>query len=162
MTKRKSTSAQARGRTPARAASAKVREGDVTGAPPQIPSAEASPAPQATKQALIIGLLQRPAGASVADLVAATGWLAHTTRAAVSRLRQAGHVLDTTTGESGAVYRIATPARAVRARKASEAVRTRTRARGNSGRNFSAARFAVYEGRHRRCCPPGPSRKLWK
>ena len=44
-----------------------------------------------TKQALIVGLLQRPDGATVADLVAATGWLRHTTRAALTRLRQAGH-----------------------------------------------------------------------
>ncbi len=72
-----------------------------------------------TKQALIIGLLQRDGGATLADLMAATGWLAHTTRAALTRLRQAGHVLDKATGETGAtVYRIAAPARAARSRKA--------------------------------------------
>ena len=37
--------------------------------------------------------------------VAATGWLPHTTRAALTRLRQAGHVLYKTTGESGTVPR---------------------------------------------------------
>src|SRR4051794_39954549 len=45
---------------------------------------------------------RRPAGrakpsveseAMTGDLVDATGWLAHTTRAALTRLRQAGHVL---------------------------------------------------------------------
>ena len=95
MTKRKSSNqTQARASTPARGASAKVRVSDVPAEPPQIPAAEASPAPRSTKQALILGLLQRPEGASLADLVAATGWLPHTTRAALTRLRQAGHVLD--------------------------------------------------------------------
>lgn len=93
--------------------------------------AEAVPAPAAaadpaqnrapTKQALIISLLQRAEGAAVAELVAATGWLPHTTRAALTRLRQAGHVLDKSKGETGAVYRIAapaSPARSARSRKA--------------------------------------------
>jgi hypothetical protein len=74
---------------------------------------------RATKQALIIGLLQREAGATLDDLVAATGWLPHTTRAALTRLRQAGHALEKSKGENGAtVYRIAAPARATRSRKA--------------------------------------------
>lgn len=72
-----------------------------------------------TKQALIIGLLQRERGATLADLMTATGWLSHTTRAALTRLRQAGHVLDKAVGETGATaYRIAAPARAARLRKA--------------------------------------------
>jgi hypothetical protein len=81
-------------------------------------SAAPGPARGSTKQAIVIGLLQRQKGASLADLVAATGWLPHTTRAALTRLRQAGHVLDETTGVDGAVYRIATPARTARSGKA--------------------------------------------
>jgi hypothetical protein len=50
--------------------------------------------------------------------VAATGWLPHTTRAALTRLRQAGHVLDKITSEAGAVSRIAPAPRAARPRKA--------------------------------------------
>ena len=81
MTKRKSSKhTQAHANTPARGASTKVRVRDVTAEPPQIPSVDASPAPKPTKQALILGLLERPEGASLADLVAATGWLPHTTR----------------------------------------------------------------------------------
>jgi len=90
----------------------------VTAEPAQITSAEPAPARGPTKQAVIIGLLQRQEGATLADLVAATGWLSHTTRAALTRLRQAGHVLEKTKGETGAVYRIATPPRPVRSRKA--------------------------------------------
>jgi uncharacterized protein (DUF1684 family) len=33
----------------------------------------------------------RPAGATLAELSAATGWQSHTTRAAVTRLRRQGH-----------------------------------------------------------------------
>ena len=101
----------ARGRT------AKTRATDVMADPSRTTSGEPAPA-RATKQALIIGLLQRQEGATLADLVAATGWLPHTTRAALTRLRQTGHVLHKTNGETGAVYRIATPARAVRSSKA--------------------------------------------
>ena len=82
-------------------------------------SVEPPPTRGPTKQAVIIGLLQREGGATLADLMAAAGWLAHTTRAALTRLRQAGHVLDKATGETGATaYRIAAPARAARSRKA--------------------------------------------
>ena len=71
-----------------------------------------------TKQNLIIGLLQREQGASVPELAAATGWLPHTTRAALTRLRQSGHELlkeKRDTGETA--YRIA-PARTTRSRMA--------------------------------------------
>lgn len=37
-----------------------------------------------TKQAAIIALLQRPEGASIAEIVAATGWLAHSARGLIS------------------------------------------------------------------------------
>ena len=37
-----------------------------------------------TKQALIIMMLQRPEGATVAEMVETTGWLAHTVRGAIS------------------------------------------------------------------------------
>ena len=61
-----------------------------------------------TKQALILGLLQREEGASLAELVAATGWLPHTTRAALTRLRQSGHELQKEKRDTGeTAYRIA-------------------------------------------------------
>ena len=37
-----------------------------------------------TKQAQIIALLQRPEGATIAEMVTATGWLAHTLRGSIS------------------------------------------------------------------------------
>ena len=37
-----------------------------------------------TKQAMLIAMLQRPEGASIAEIVAATGWMGHTARGAIS------------------------------------------------------------------------------
>ena len=37
-----------------------------------------------TKQAQIIALLQRPEGASIGEIVEATGWLAHSARGMIS------------------------------------------------------------------------------
>jgi len=76
-----------------------------------------SPRP-GSKQALLLSLLARQQGACLAEMMEATGWLPHTTRAALTRIRQAGHVVDKTKGETGAIYRIATPSRPARSRKA--------------------------------------------
>ena len=68
---------------------------------------EARPDGRGTKQALILGLLQREEGASLTELTEATGWLPHTTRAALSRLRSAGTTLIRSPRESGgSAYRI--------------------------------------------------------
>ena len=62
-----------------------------------------------TKRALIIALLSREEGASISDLMTATGWLPHTTRAALTGLRKQGHVLAKTPGADGkTAYRIST------------------------------------------------------
>ncbi len=60
-----------------------------------------------TKRALIIAMLSQREGATLDDLVAATGWLPHTTRAALTGLRQRGLCLERgkPDGEP-AVYRI--------------------------------------------------------
>jgi hypothetical protein len=72
-----------------------------------------------SKQAQIIALMQRKGGATLEDMIAATGWLAHTTRAALTRLRQAGHILDKAKRQTGGtVYHIAAPSNAIRSRKA--------------------------------------------
>ena len=70
--------------------------------------AEAGAAPgPATKQTMILELLGRAEGASVAELMSATGWLPHTTRAALSRLRTAGKPLSKSSREDGTTaYRL--------------------------------------------------------
>lgn len=60
-----------------------------------------------TKRALIIAMLSRREGATLDDLIAATGWLPHTTRAALTGLRQKGLCLERSKSEGEpAVYRI--------------------------------------------------------
>jgi hypothetical protein len=60
-----------------------------------------------TKRDLIIGLLGRMEGASLDEIISATGWLPHTTRAALSRLRSAGQTLAKSSREDGCTaYRI--------------------------------------------------------
>ena len=54
-----------------------------------------------TKQALIVGLLEREQGATLDELIAATGWLPHTTRAALTGLRRKGCSLEKSTREDG-------------------------------------------------------------
>jgi len=55
------------------------------------PSASALAAKSQSKTARVIALLQRQEGASLGELVADTGWQAHTTRAALTGLRKKGH-----------------------------------------------------------------------
>ena len=47
-----------------------------------------------SKQALVISLLRRDEGATLDDLVAATEWLPHTTRAALTGLRKKGYAVE--------------------------------------------------------------------
>ena len=71
-----------------------------------------------TKQALVIGLLQGEGGATLDDLVTATGWLPHTTRAALTRLRQSEFMVEKSKDEGGrTVYHTAAAPPAVPPRK---------------------------------------------
>jgi hypothetical protein len=60
-----------------------------------------------SKLALVIDLLRRADGASIVDLTEATGWLPHTTRAALTGLRKRGYTVVRQRVDAGAsVYRI--------------------------------------------------------
>jgi hypothetical protein len=77
--------------------------------PPALCSEVEQPAPTAapsTKSALVLDLLKRGEGATLQELVEATGWLPHTTRAALTGVRKKGHVVGK--GKRGEVtcYRI--------------------------------------------------------
>ncbi|QCP87870.1 DUF3489 domain-containing protein [Cereibacter sphaeroides] len=63
-----------------------------------------------TKQAQIIAMLQRPEGATVAEMVEATGWLAHTVRGSISGALKKKLGLPVTAGKvegRGTVYKFA-------------------------------------------------------
>ena len=83
-----------------------VNEGDQPCA--QVAAIQAPRAPRpGSKQAAILDLLQRDQGASLDELIAATGWLPHTTRAALTGLRQRGYGLTRSKAADGrTVYRI--------------------------------------------------------
>jgi DNA-binding IclR family transcriptional regulator len=60
-----------------------------------------------SKLAQVIELLQRADGATMIDLSQATGWLPHTTRAALTGLRKRGYaVIRERIGAGDSVYRI--------------------------------------------------------
>jgi hypothetical protein len=61
-----------------------------------------------SKLARVIALLERDHGATIEELIAATGWLAHTTRAALTGLRKRGYAvaIDRSNDKRGSFYRI--------------------------------------------------------
>jgi len=59
-----------------------------------------------TKQDLLLQLMRRDQGATINDLMAATGWLPHTTRAALTGLRRKGYPLTRTSSPAGSIYRV--------------------------------------------------------
>lgn len=59
-----------------------------------------------TKAAMVLGLLRRDQGATLDELVAATGWLPHTTRAALTGLRKKGHGIDRGKRDDATCYRV--------------------------------------------------------
>jgi Protein of unknown function (DUF3489) len=63
---------------------------------------------QGSKLAEVIVLLNRNKGASIEELIAATGWQAHSTRAALTGLRQRGYGIERQRGGKGeaSIYRI--------------------------------------------------------
>ncbi len=67
------------------------------------------PARAGTKQATLIDLMRRPGGATIADLVKATGWQPHSVRGAISgalKKKLGLPVLSETVESRGRVYRI--------------------------------------------------------
>jgi hypothetical protein len=61
-----------------------------------------------SKRSQVIGMLSAPAGATVTELVAATSWLPHTTRAFLTGLRKEGFAVERQRSQGAAVstYRI--------------------------------------------------------
>jgi hypothetical protein len=87
---------------PPRAGRAQVAGPDHEAAPGRAEGARSG-----SKRDLVLGLLGREEGASLDELIAATGWLPHTTRAALSRLRSSGQALVKFARQDGrTAYRI--------------------------------------------------------
>jgi hypothetical protein len=101
---KKRTGKIAQPKTSAKTEKAAKQKGERADTPPQ--NAPAARAP--TKQQQLIEALKQPQGASIAQLSERFGWLPHTTRAALTGLRTAGHAIERSTSTEGTtVYRIA-------------------------------------------------------
>jgi hypothetical protein len=72
--------------------------------------AQQSPARPASKIGTVLILLQREEGATLEEMVAATGWLPHTTRAALTGLRKKGHAIAKGKRGDATCYHIAAEA----------------------------------------------------
>jgi hypothetical protein len=75
-------------------------------------AAEAGQAPprKGSKLASVMALLSRAEGATIDALTKATGWLPHTTRAAITGVRKRGYSVVLDRGAEGAsVYRLSYP-----------------------------------------------------
>jgi hypothetical protein len=73
---------------------------------PDVPPAEGK-AP--SKQECLAALLVRDEGATLEQMIAATGWLPHTTRAAITGLRKKGYVIDSDKVDGVRTYRAVAP-----------------------------------------------------
>lgn len=68
------------------------------------PKIQSDTVPKAkSKIASVVALLQRSDGAAIGDIVAATGWQAHSARAALTGLRKKGYTIEK--GKIGGVTR---------------------------------------------------------
>ena len=84
----------------AKASAATVDKGEA-------PAAQAETKPK-SKASLVQDLLTRSEGATLEQMVAATGWLPHTTRAALTGLKKKGYAVTSTKDDGLRTYRIAT------------------------------------------------------
>lgn len=81
---------------------------------PSRPSTEPSPAPAsvakpASKQAQLAALLVRDEGATLDQMIATTGWLPHTTRAALTGLKKKGYAISSDKVDGVRTYRAVAP-----------------------------------------------------
>ena len=63
--------------------------------------------PEQSKRERLINLLERDSGATLDEMVTLTGWLPHTTRAALTGLRKKGHVITSDKIDGVRTYRAA-------------------------------------------------------
>ena len=76
--------------------------------PTQVANTAKAATPRQSKQAEVIGLLRRPEGVTVAEIMAATGWQPHTVRGLFSGTvkKKLGLTLASVREERGRIYRI--------------------------------------------------------
>jgi hypothetical protein len=104
-----STSEESRG-SPGPEAPAQERLPDSSATSPHAAEAAKASPREGSKLACVIALLRRSEGATIETLTKATGWLPHTTRAAITGVRKRGYSVVLDRGAEGAsVYRLSDP-----------------------------------------------------
>ena len=84
-----------------------AREPNATTEESSEPASAATPRSTApSKISIVVDMLRREKGATLAELVEATGWLPHTTRAALTGLRKKGRTLEKSKRGEVTCYRI--------------------------------------------------------
>ena len=79
-------------------------------AEPAVPSAIiTSRTVKLTKRNQLAGLLVRDEGATLDQMISATGWLPHTTRAALTGLRKTGYAIDSDKVDGVRTFRAVAP-----------------------------------------------------
>lgn len=91
--------------TPSGTGPVQLNAADPGPAPEPVPQI-APPAPRQTKAALLRARLAAPGGVSLAELIEATGWQAHTLRAALTGLRKSGLTITRRREGSDTIYAI--------------------------------------------------------
>lgn len=76
------------------------------GEQPSAPAESPGSTPHVTKASMVLTLLRREQGATLEELVSATGWLPHTTRAALTGLRKKGHAIEKAKRDDQTCYRV--------------------------------------------------------
>ena len=72
-------------------------------------SSRAVPVAKVTKRDQLAALLVRDEGATLDQMIAATGWLPHTTRAALTGLKKRGYAIDSDKVDGVRTYRAVAP-----------------------------------------------------
>lgn len=97
-------------REPQGDATTKDQPGSVVSDDLVVPATEPRPADQEpkpkTKTTLLLELLTRPEGATLDQMVEASGWLPHTTRAALTGLKKKGHEVTSAKADGVRTYRL--------------------------------------------------------
>jgi hypothetical protein len=68
--------------------------------------ANSVPSPSPTKRNLLIALLSRDEGTTLDEIITATNWLPHTSRAALTGLKKKGHAVRSDKVDGVRTYRI--------------------------------------------------------
>jgi hypothetical protein len=71
------------------------------------PHSALNPEKPASKASVVLKMLKQPGGATLAQMVAATGWLPHTTRAVLTGFKKKGHFIARDKVEGVRTYRVA-------------------------------------------------------